>query len=166
MSLGLYEYIKFINGESIDSIIGNFETNTTIDDILNYDNSKIEQCHYFIQWIFPTNRESKFNDKCPILSKDDINSIKNNPKVIDYLNKFKSKFFEYWGIEPLNIQKISVLNGHNGLRLSRAIECLNMFDIDIQYIIHILIYGISIKILKPSYCNNKPIWFIRYDESL
>lgn len=164
--LGINEYIRFIHGDSIDSIIGKDEKGTTINDILNYDNDKLESCHYFIQWIFPTNRISNFSNKCPILSKSDINDLRNSDIVINILSLFKDKMFEYWGIYPVNYEKMKLLNGHNGLRLSRAIECLNMFNINISYIVPILIRGIENKILEPKYEKGYPIWFIRYNESL
>lgn len=130
--LGINEYIRFINEESIDSILGENETGTRYEDILNYDNIRLEDNHSFIQWVFPTNRFSNFNNKCPILSKAEILSLRSNEKIINILSLFKDKMFEYWGIYPTNYDKMKLLNGHNGLRLSRAIESLNFFGFNIS----------------------------------
>lgn len=163
--LGINEYIRFINGESIDSILNKNETGTSVKDIINY-NNRLERDHCFIQWVFPTDRISNFNTNCPILNRLEIFNLRSNKRVIDTLSLFKDKMFEYWGILPTNYERMSLLNGHNGLRLSRAIECLNFFCFDISFIIPILNDAIKKGILIPKYELGIPVWFIRYRNSL
>lgn len=155
----------FVNDKSIDSIIGKNETGTTLEEILLYNDNRLDSCHYFIQWVLPTSRRSAFNGSAPYISKEDIETLKIIPKFMENLERIKTKMFSYWGIEPADYNRIKILNGHDGLRLSRAIECLNSFGFDISYILPILTIAINHGLIKPSYIDDKVIWFVRYDES-
>lgn len=174
MSKDLVNYLRFCTHESIDFILNKKESDRNLDGIYNYNDKDLEDDHAFIQWIFPTPRKSNFNETAPILSVDEIKMLRNNKVVINILHNFKNKMFSYWGISPYDPNKLHLLNGHNGLRLSRAIECLTLFGIDIKYILDILNDGIKAGILKP-HCEyytehintyNIPIWFIRYYENV
>lgn len=163
-------YLRFCNGESIDFIINGKHTKRTIEDIYNYNEEQLEDDHSFIQWIFPTPRASAYNPNAPILSIEDIKSLRTNENIINILLRFKEKMFSYWGIEPFNNSKISLLNSHNGLRLSRAIECLTLFGIDVKENFDVLNDCIISRILEP-YCENYngfllQLWFIRYYENI
>lgn len=166
-------YLRFCNGESIDFIINGKHTKRTLEDIYNYNEEQLEDDHSFIQWIFPTPRASAYNHNAPILSIEDIKSLRTNENIINILLRFKEKMFSYWGIEPFNNSKISLLNSHNGLRLSRAIECLTLFGIDVKKIFDILFHCMRDGILKSTlepFCENNrieiPIWINRYYESV
>lgn len=198
MSIGLQNFKRFIDGESIDSILNGCEkklsscpsrsssnnlintssrnhiTVRNIDGILAYNEDQMEDDHSYIQWVFPTPRASAFNGNAPIISKEEIKELRNDPKVIEVLNKFKNKMFNYWGLDPKDTIRIRILNGHDGLRLSRAIECLTLFGIDVFNIFLILQECIGNGILKP-HCEvyksgqggqAMPIWYIRYFENL
>lgn len=198
MSVCLSNYMQFCSGRSIDSIIsknndGNlphFPYNScigineldishiykirNIEGLLNYSDKDLEDDHSFIQWMFPTPRMSQFNENSPVLSKQEITILKLNTQIINILQKFKDKMFEYWGIVPYNKDRLPLLNGHNGLRLSRVIECLTLFGIDIAYIFPILEENIKDRTLRPYHQSithhgrtiEMPIWFIRYYENL
>lgn len=172
MSLNLQNVTRFFHGESLASIFkdqGIREQNKTIDDIYHYDDYSLEADHSFIQWIFPTPRASVYNGNAPVLSMEDIAILKKDPKVINWLNAFKSKMFDYFGISPKNYDKSRILNGHNGLRLSRAIECLTLFGIEVADIFDDIKDIIERGYVRP-YCEvyddkTLPIWFIRYKEA-
>lgn len=149
---------------------GGCEDNKTINKIFSYGPHELEADHAFIQWVFPTITPSAFNHNSPVLTVQDIAFLKQDPFIIIWLNRFRVKMFEYWGIIPLRRKDTQLLHGHNGLRLSRAIECLTLFGIDIDYEIDMLHQLIDHGIVKPTYAlfNDEymPIWFIRRQEAL
>lgn len=167
MSTAASNVLRFFQGENLNSIIG--RGNKTIEQVYNYDENELEDDHAFIQWVFPTPRSSAYNGDAPVLTIYDIIFLRTNPLIIDWLNKFKDKMFAYWGINPVNVQRSFLLNGHNGLRLSRAIECLTLFGIDISYALTVVNQLIEKNYLNPYYDNYQgrryPVWFIRYFES-
>lgn len=161
-------YLRFCLGESTGEIIGK-RNNATVETIMNYNSEELEKKHDFIQWVFPTYRYSKFNSSAPILTREEISRIKNNPGVQLILTNFAIKFSEYWGLVPYDRKKLILLNGHNGLRLSRMIECLTLFGFDLNEILEAIQQGIDDEILNPEYemYENEriPIWFVRYLEN-
>lgn len=164
---------RFFNGESLSSIFSDRvvrEKDKTINEIYNYTPDQLEDDHSFIQWVFPTPRASIYNSNSPILSMDDIFVLKKNERIIKWLTLFRDKIFGYWGLYPKDSNRVYLLNGHNGLRFSRAIECLTLFGIDVTYVFDTVMYFINNGIVTPRYeiyeGKNTPIWFIRYHESL
>lgn len=162
--------IRFCNGESLGEICNENGSHSSIIDIYNYDDDMLENDHYFIQWIFPTTRLSLFNYFAPILTIKEINYLKTRTDIRDMLNAFGIKMLKYWGLMPYDKKKIKILNGHNGLRLSRFIECLTLFEIDISELFPILEEAEHEGILKPKYIEhngeNITIWKKRYLENI
>lgn len=164
---------RFFYGESINSILDNENTGkiqNNIEEIYKYDSFQLENQHTFIQWIFPTMRKSHYNNDAPLLSIEDIKILREDGIIIQWLIKMKDKMFNYWGIDPKEPKRANILNGHNGLRLSRAIECLTLFGIDISYIF-LKLRELTIEgVLKPhsQYYEGERIfiWLIRYKQSL
>lgn len=197
MSQSFINYLRFCTGESIDEILSktsylhsisisrkelseSSERDNTkecvfrnISRLLSYNDYQLEADHSFIQWMFPTPRGSQFNGNAPLISKQEINILKKIPAIRNMLILFKNKMFEYWGLQPYSSENIRRLNGHNGLRLSRAIECLTLFYIDVTDCFDILKQNIDNGLLRP-FCEmydygkgpqQIPVWFIRYYEN-
>lgn len=175
MSKNMTNVIAFFHGIMLANLIQGENSTRNIDSIFNYDDYELEGDHAFIQWVFPTFRSSAFNPTAPIISLNEIKELRKDPKIIEWLNKFKIKMFTYWGlIKSDDIElgiygDIKLLNGHNGLRLSRAIECLTLFGIEIAEVFDVIKENIRTGVLNP-YCipfegNSTPVWFVRYMES-
>lgn len=181
--MNLANYLRFCLNESIDFILDANHTPRRISDIYTYDDRQLEDDHSFIQWIFPTPRASQYNPRSPVLSIDEIRMIRQNGIIISIIESCKDKMFEYWGLVPYDVKKIQRLNGHNGLRLSRAIECLTYFNVDVSYLLPILKKNLDEGIIVAYYeyvnfplnedtviflgkDNTMPIWFIRYFEAV
>lgn len=166
MSKDLVNVIKFFHSEPVNRFRNG---EITIDLIYKYHDYELEADHSFIQWVFPTLRASAFNSNAPVLTLKDIEILRNDQVVVRWLQLFKEKMFEYWGINPIDFNKARLLNGHNGLRLSRAIECLTLFGIEVIDDFSTIQKMINDRIVSP-YCEVYegkllPIWFIRYKES-
>lgn len=98
------------NGESL-----------TFQQILFKDNSWWDECHDFIQWIFPTKTPSNYCPTAPLLTPEDAEWLKNNHSIM--IQAAMDRFTAF-----LDTQNMKVLN-HNHLRITRMIE------------MHKLVYG-------------------------
>ena len=108
----------------------NFLLNKEIDykgrflsDIWAFNDNEIENCHDFIQMIFPLNKPSKavlhnfyLNDK------SEIDQIRCNLKINTNLIKSKAWFLEF--LKRNN--KWKKYSDHNQLRITRIIECMRL----------------------------------------
>ena len=53
----------------------------TFDDILTWDNRRLEMVHDYIQWLFPLPEPSRFNPEAPLLSPVDIGEFRADPSL-------------------------------------------------------------------------------------
>ena len=157
MSIGFSEILRFYSGEPISSISNFHRSKKTIRDIYTYNQRMLEENDDFIEWIFPI----------PTLY--EIKKLKEHSIVFTWLKIFKYKMFEYWGISPKNEINAVLLNGHNGLKLCRAIECLTLFGINIDKEMDVLkqliIEGVVFPRLTKYENDLMPIWSVKQKEA-
>jgi len=93
-----------------------------------WDDEDWERGHDFIQWVFPTDEESRFHPDAPIMTCQEAIILGEDPelreKVLAALERFK-KFLKldsgpYWWAK----------NNHNLLRISRVIRCLALLGLE------------------------------------
>lgn len=101
------EPLKLKNGEEL-----------TLNEILQKDDSWLDGCHDFIQWIFPTRTVSNYCLNAPILTEEIAKVL-----ATDYLSQFQANIFRF--AKFLDSQDMTVLN-HNHLRITRMIECSSL----------------------------------------
>ena len=94
-----------------------------LSDIWAFNDNEIENCHDFIQMVFPLNKPSKavlhnfyLNDK------SEIDQIRCNLKINTNLIKSKAWFLEF--LKRNN--KWKKYSDHNQLRITRIIECMRL----------------------------------------
>lgn len=120
------KYLQFMAGNIVNS------EGFTVSTILNYNSLQLESDHAFIQWIFPLPEPSRFNPDAPLI---DVKELKQSlqqketdetmRQVIENHERATMMMLQFWGIEPaINPKRITCLNGHNGLRFSRFLQCL------------------------------------------
>jgi len=165
------QFLSFFYNISIGEICHSNDTRT-VNQIIEYSEEDLESDHSFIQWILPSPRKSQYNLTIPSISYDEIKSIRDDKRVIFYIDLFVNKILTYWGLNPWNINKIYLLSGHNGLRFSRLIESVILFQrVEfIPIIFHLINRICNSNLLHISYGIYKnqhlPLWKIRYLESL
>ena len=114
------ELASFFSDELDHTKYGSFE------EILNRDDEFWEKTHDFIQWIFPLNEASRFNQKAPILDHSSIRQLlasdETKQKLLLGTDRYKSflKASDRWrsGYD------------HNHMRISRAIKSLRLLSDD------------------------------------
>lgn len=131
MNMEESQILKFYRGE------GNRSGHLLKDILEKWDDEDWERGHDFIQWVFPTDEESKFHPDAPIMTCQEAIILGEDPelreKVLAALERFK-KFLKldtgptawvisnsspHWWIGP----------NHNLLRISRAIRCLALLGL-------------------------------------
>lgn len=116
-------------------------TNDSLREILKKNNDYWEDCHDFIQWLFPLNEYSNYNHSAPILKEDDITQLQElflwNPELVSgAVNRFMNFLgFEYnqsgYYIVRFNDFYIRVAKfNHNHLRITRLIKFLKLVELD------------------------------------
>lgn len=95
-----------------------------------------ENCHDYIQWMFPLAEESEYNLDAPVLTEEDIIFFQNNIIVQSNIKKSFRTILSFYGFEIYaeGIRKNESFerrkkiwltrNNHNQLRLTRIMKCL------------------------------------------
>jgi len=112
----MHELVSFFRDEIGHPRYGSYEV------IISSSDEFWEKTHDFIQWIFPLNESSRFNQKAPILDQSSIRQLLASGKTKEKLSlgtdRYKSflKANDNWrrGYD------------HNHMRISRVIKCLRL----------------------------------------
>ena len=99
-----------------------------IQDIWDLSDEEIESTHDFIQWLFPTDKPSRYNLAAPVLSEQDMLNIQNSEKA-----KINLKYSANWFLNFLDRHSYWIhKDDHNQLRIKRIKKCLRLL-IDINF---------------------------------
>ena len=119
------------NNVSIVDFLEGVEPNINklyIQDIWNLSDEEIENTHDFIQWLFPTDKPSRYNLAAPVLCEQDILNIQNSEKAKKNLKYSANWFLNFLDRHSYWIHK----DDHNQLRIKRIKKCLRLL-IDINF---------------------------------
>lgn len=108
------------------------------EEIINWDNQRLESQHDYIQWLFPLKTRSGPNPSAPILNADTIQVFKQSPKGQARLLRSFDRMLSFYGLQR-NAQRGEITrsanfntraavwltqNNHNFLRITRIIHSL------------------------------------------
>lgn len=150
--------------EYIDYVFG-LEYSTVMD----YLPHSIEDDHSFIQWMFPTTTRSLYNSSAPLLDICELRCHKSFEKVKEgMLEKSVPKMKAHWGIKGRkveNVDKLQLLNGHNGLRFSRVLQSMVYHDLadEAERLLNLVLSFDSR--LSPAMKGSVSIWECRFLEA-
>lgn len=117
--------IEFLRGD------GKNASGYTLEDILLWDDDSWEMEHDFIQWLFPTDRESSFNPDAPVLDGDAVHEMRGSVEIRGNLLNAYERFLGFVGLTrgPEGLcgvdSKLEEPN-HNWLRVGRVIRSLKL----------------------------------------
>ena len=114
-----YNVELFLRGEEVD-YKGRF-----LNDILNFSDKELEDCHDYIQCIFPTDNISKFN-KTVIISKEKAAKLAKDEIIIDNMKKSFNRMLKFYKNNNHWIKS----NNHNLMRITRILHSLEMFGLE------------------------------------
>lgn len=117
---------------------GTDDLGRTLDQILAWDDTRLERQHDYIQWLFPTYRESDFNRRAPILNNEIVQYFHEDETCKNNLRQALDRMMRFYGFQkigegfeedhwlPIQEKKYWMdLHDHNQRRISRMIASLS-----------------------------------------
>lgn len=113
----------------------------TLEQILTWDDQLMEVCHDYIQWLFPTDEPSRFNQDAPILGKDAQETFKEDETIQRNMRRALRHFLAFLGLHfedaPVQVEKAENFGkrvlmcwrgprNHNWKRIARVLKCLHL----------------------------------------
>ena len=90
------DIIRFFRGEC-----GN-NAGDTLEDILYWDDVRLEREHSFVQWLFPSNEPSMFNVDAPVLSREDEKAFRESKELQRKQHWCFCRMMQFFGYEVLD----------------------------------------------------------------
>lgn len=131
--------ISFYSGQSPDA------AGRMIDTILCWDDSKLEEVHDYIQWLFPLQEKSDYNPLAPIINEEEIKTFQNNDNLKEKLTESFARLLNFYGFgfNESEDQHIVICSdnfqhqsrnwltkyNHNHLRITRILKCLSLLGL-------------------------------------
>ena len=111
----------------------------TLTELLDQDFDELEQCHDYIQWLFPVPEPSAYSPDAPLLAKEDIEAFKASKELSWRIGSSFGMMLEFYGLcfypdgnivpssdfETRAAVWLSPRN-HNYLRLTRILRSLTL----------------------------------------
>lgn len=132
--------VEFYNGVKPDS------EGRMLREIHKWNFEDLEECHDYIQWLFPLNDVSSANYKAPVLTREDIEAFKASKLIQENLIISFELMLSFYGFsvsknnsevliskaESFEVRAKNWLRkyNHNFLRLTRIIKCLKLTGLD------------------------------------
>jgi Opioid growth factor receptor (OGFr) conserved region len=133
------DLLGFYRGTDVDN------RGRRLDEILAWDDERLEAVHDFIQWLFPLGEPSQFNLAAPLLTPADIREFRTDPMLRDNLLRSAARMFGFYGFELSDAggrfavgpgaqfdQRRHVVYGgfnHNHLRITRILKSLSLLGL-------------------------------------
>lgn len=116
------------------------------DIIYNWGDAELEGTKDYIQWLFPLDKPSKFNEAAPLLTAEDIAEFNEDVDLMDRLETSLRKFLEFLGLSLVNFggnwivvksstfssRRVVIWNtfNHNWMRITRILKSLKLLGRD------------------------------------
>lgn len=124
---------------------GTDDRGRTLDDILAWDNARLEAVHDYIQWLFPLPEPSAFNAAAPVLLAHDISAFRGDPALQGHLLDAFRRMLGFYGFElgadaaspevleahdfAVRTREWLTPGNHNMLRITRVLRCLALLGL-------------------------------------
>lgn len=103
-------------------------------DILSWNDEKLEVAHDFIQWLFPLNEPSNFNQEAPILTKEDTIIFSHDSVLLKQVEDAFERMLGFFQMELKDGKVLPLVEvpiwlmafNHNMLRATRIIKSLRL----------------------------------------
>jgi hypothetical protein len=110
----------------------------TLDEVWRWTDEEFEQCHDFIQWMFPLDEPSAFNPDAPLVSAKDRAAFREEPQLQAAMRQSLAVFLAFLGLEIADDgqvdrgknfeRRLAVWKhpNHNWLRITRTLKSLQL----------------------------------------
>ncbi len=109
----------------------------TLDDILAWDDERLEAVHDYIQWVFPTRQPSGVNPSAPTVTDETVRTFAADPELRTRLRRSFERMVAFYGLVrrgarielddkgfPVRARVWLHPGNHNHLRLTRIMDSL------------------------------------------
>lgn len=93
--------------------VGTDDRGRYLNEMLQWPDSRLEEVHDYIQWVFPLAERSGFNIHAPVLTVSEISEFRSNPEL---RHNLKASFVRILGFYGL------ILSGSHPLKVKRALH--------------------------------------------
>lgn len=90
------------------------------DEILAWDDQRLETSHDFVQWILPTRKRSAFNPDAPVLTDADVVEFQGDQELQDSILACARRMWRFFEAR----RPWTRMGDHNHLRITRMLDCL------------------------------------------
>ncbi len=117
----------------------------TLDEILSWDDSRLEAMHDFIQWLFPLRTRSQFNPTAPVLDEPTRVIMAQDPLIRQNILRSLDRMLQFYGFERRPDGSIAPApnhadrraewatpGNHNYLRITRILTNLNLMNYSVE----------------------------------
>lgn len=104
----------FLSGEGVD------HRGRSLDAVLAFDDPKLEAVHDFIQWLFPLREASRAVPGAPVLTAEEAQAIRRDPRAIAGLRRAAARMLAFYGATDAWLAR----SDHNHLRITRIVSAL------------------------------------------
>jgi len=113
-----------------------------LSDLWTWSDDQLEQCHDFIQWVFPLAEPSSVNPDAPLVTGADRQAFRSDEHLRSNMRRSLSVFLRFLGLEtngnaqvtrPSNFANRSAIwrhPNHNWLRVTRLLKSLRLLGFD------------------------------------
>lgn len=112
----------YLDGKTLRKDLG-----FTFEDFLRFNDEQLEQCHAYIQWVFPLREVSQFNPDAPLVNNATLEYFDEfvifRDKMYDAYRKMTNFYFN----NGKGWDRWVTKNNHNFLRITRIIKSLRLF---------------------------------------
>jgi hypothetical protein len=87
----------------VDSVVdfysgGRDSEQRTLDEILGWDDGRLEDVHDYIQWLFPSRQQSTVNPFAPLVTDDTVRAFERNPRLRDGVRRAFKRMLRFYGL--------------------------------------------------------------------
>lgn len=97
-----------------------------LSDIRNYSNQLLEDCHDWVQWLFPNREPSPYNPTAPLLDDETVEVFKSRNDLKLQVELSLNRVIEFYQLDVTHPWWVTK-NNHNFLRISRILNTLREF---------------------------------------
>ena len=132
----MIDLLKFYKNEAKNN------RGVALEDIWSYSDVQLERKHNYVQWLFPTDDKSSFNWSSPVLSREDVEMLRNDETIMKNFRKSLEIMMSFYGFElsdnsvvfadnfEMKAKNWITPNNHNYKRISRILRFLTIFEFD------------------------------------
>lgn len=107
------------------------EIGFTFSDVIQFNDDQLEQCHGYIQWLFPNKDPSAYIDHAPIVTDQTVEDFNEFFDIVQpRMHEAYQRILKFYFNNGRGYDAWVTPRNHNLLRITRIIKALKIFGLD------------------------------------